>query len=252
MGAVVDVGAGAVRAWGDFDRGQYVGLVLIAVGTLVGAWLERRWSHRSTALLGAASGVLLAVAGADIVPHALEHAGEAGVPGWVVPVVAVATFVLLSAGRWTGRRGDRRGDPGRLACGGTAVALVLHRFVEGMTVVLLPSVAVVAALFVHSVSEGLALTALLEARGRRRLSPWLIAACVSPLVGGWVTEAVEVPEWVHVLLLALVAGVLLRGALTALTVAQRRQRTGELMGSPVLLALGSAVVVTATAVLVLR
>lgn len=248
MGAVVDVGAGAVLPWGEFDRDQYVGLVLIAVGTLAGAWLERRWSHRSAVLLGAASGALLAVAGADIVPHALEHASEAGVPGWVVLVVVVAAFALLSAERRTGRAGDR----GRLACGGTAVALVLHRFVEGMTVVLLPTVPVVAALFVHSVSEGLALTAVLEARGRRRLSPWLTAACVSPLVGGWVTEAVEVPEWVHVLLLALVAGVLLRGAVTALTVAQHRHHTGELAGPSVLLALGSAVVVTATAVLILR
>ncbi|GAP46198.1 hypothetical protein [Streptomyces azureus] len=248
MGAVVDAGAGAVLSWGEFDRAQYVGLVLITVGTLAGAWLGRRWSHRSTVLLGAASGVLLAVAGVDIVPHALEEAKEVGAPGWVVPVVVVATFALFSVGRWTGRQGE----PGRLTCGGMAVALVLHRFVEGMSVVLLPSVTVVAAIFVHSVSEGLALTAVLEARGRRRLTPWLIVACLSPLVGGWVTEAAHVPEWMHVLLLALVAGVLLRGALTALAVAQRRQVTGELAGSPVLLALGSAVVVTATAALVVR
>ncbi|WP_405817047.1 hypothetical protein OG241_20890 [Streptomyces sp. NBC_01390] len=248
MGAVADPGAAVVLSWGEFDRGQYVGLVLITVGTLAGAWLERRWSHRSTVLLGAASGALLAVAGADIVPHALEHAKEVGVPGWVVPIVVVATFVLLSVGRWRGRPGE----PGRLACGGMAVALVLHRFVEGMSVVLLPSVPVVAAIFVHSVSEGLALTAVLEARGQRRLSPWLVVGCLSPLVGGWVTEAAHPPEWVDVLLLALVAGVLLRGALTALAVAQHRQVTGELAGSSLFLALGSAIVVTATAVQIVR
>ncbi|KPC78173.1 hypothetical protein ADK82_32270 [Streptomyces sp. NRRL S-4] len=50
---------------GEFGLSQYQGLILVAVGTLVGTWLGRRRSHRSTMLLGAASGVLPAVAGAD-------------------------------------------------------------------------------------------------------------------------------------------------------------------------------------------
>ncbi|MFI7102606.1 hypothetical protein ACIBK8_24985 [Streptomyces sp. NPDC050161] len=248
-GAVVDAGARVALSWaGEFSLGQYLGLVLIAAGTLVGAWSGRRWSHRSTVLLGAASGVLLAVAGADIVPHAVHEADEAGLSRWVVPVTAVLVFALASAGRLL----RRRCEPGRLLSAGTAVALVLHRLVEGMTVVLLASVPVVAALVVHSVSEGLALTAVLDARGRRPLAPWLAAVCLSPLVGGWITLVVPVPEWVHVVLLAVVAGVLLRGAGTALALARRRRAGGELAGPPVLLALGSAAAVTVAAVLVLR
>ncbi|MGA4862215.1 hypothetical protein ACPB9J_06230 [Streptomyces lavendulocolor] len=248
MGAVVEAGAVSLLCAGEFDIDQYTGLILIVAGTLVGAWLGRRWPHRSTVLLGAASGVLLAVAGADIVPHAMHEAAHTGLSGWVVRAAVVLAFTLASAGRMRARRGD----PGRIACAGVAVGLVLHRFVEGVTVVLLPSVAVVAALFVHSVSEGLALTAVLDARGRRRVAPWLVALCLSPLVGGWITHAASVPEWVHVLLLALVAGVLLRGALTALEVARRRRLDGTSPGPPVLLALGSAVAVTTVASLVLR
>lgn len=248
VGAAVEAGERFALSWGEFSLGQYLGLVLIAAGTLVGAWSGRRWSHRSTVLLGAASGVLLAVAGADIVPHALHEAEEVGLSGWVVPVAAVSAFALASAGHSL----RKRGEPGRLASAGTAVALVLHRLVEGMTVALLASVPVVAALVVHSVSEGLALTAVLDSRGRRPLTPWLVAVCLSPLVGGWITLVAPVPEWVHVLLLSVVAGVLLRGASMALALARRRRAAGELAGPPVLLALGSAVVVTVAAVLVLR
>jgi zinc transporter ZupT len=234
--------------WGEFRPGQYLGLILIAVGTLVGAWLGHRWSHRSTTLLGAASGVLLAVAGADIVPHALHEAEEQGLAGWIVPVVAVAAFALALMGHAL----PGRGEQGRLLGAGTAVALVLHRLVEGMTVALLASLSVVAALTVHSVSEGLALAAVLDARGRRHLTPWLVAVCVSPLVGGWITAVAPVPEWTHALLLAVVAGVLLRSAVTALSLARRRHLAGELPPAPVLFALVSAAVVTTGAVLVLR
>ena len=189
----------------------------------------------------------MADARADIVPHALHEAEEQGLAGWIVPVV-VAAFALVPTGHL--RRG--RGEAGRLLGAGTAVALVLHRLVEGMTVALLASVPVVAALTVHSVSEGLALTAVLDARGRSPLAPWLVAVCVSPLVGGWITEVAPVPGWTHVLLLSAVAGVLLRNAATALALARRRHLTGELAGAPVLLVLGSAAVVTTAAVLVLR
>jgi ZIP family zinc transporter len=249
VGAVVEAGTRVALPWGrEFSLGQYLGLVLIAAGTLVGAWSGRRWSHRSTVLLGAASGVLLAVAGADIVPHAVHEANEVGLSRWVVPVTAVTAFALASAGRLL----RRRSGPGLLLSAGTAVALVLHRLVEGMTVALLASVPVVAALVVHSVSEGLALTVVLDARGRRPLTPWLVAVCLSPLVGGWITLVAPVPERVRVVLLAVVAGVLLRGAGTALALARRRRAAGELAGPPALLALGSAAAVTVAAVLVLR
>ncbi|MER7488054.1 hypothetical protein ABTY20_19520 [Streptomyces sp. NPDC126497] len=248
VGAVLEAGARGTLSWGGaFSPGQYLALLPIAAGTLVGAWSGRRWSHRSTTLLGAASGALLAVAGADVVPHALHEAHEAGLSPWVVPMAVGTAFALASAGRLL----RRRCAPGRLPSAWTAAALVLHRLVEGMTVALVASVPVVAALVVHSVSEGLALTAVLDARGRRPLTPWLVVVCLSPLVGGWITLAVPVPEWTHVVLLGAVAGVLLRGAGASLALARRRA-AAEPAGPPVLLALGSAAVVTVTAVLVLR
>ncbi|WP_158709630.1 hypothetical protein [Streptomyces sp. NRRL S-15] len=154
-------------------------------------------------LLGAASGVLPVVAGIDILPHALHEANAAGLGG--AGHRTDGSHACLG-----GTPDTQAGEPGRLVSAGPAVALVLHRLVEGMTVVLLASVPVVVALVVHSVSEGLVPTAVLDARSRRHLPPWLIAVCLSQLVCSWITEMAPAPEWVHALLLAAVAAVLLR------------------------------------------
>ncbi|MEV4440144.1 hypothetical protein AB0K09_14155 [Streptomyces sp. NPDC049577] len=221
----------------------YFGLVLIAAGTLAGAWSVRRWPHRRVALLPAACGVLLALAVVDLLPHAFDDAREAELPVWAAPAAVVAGCVVVPA---CGALLTRCGR-GRSHGPGVAAALVLHRVIEGMTVALLPSVPVVAALVVHSAGEGLALSALLEADGRRRLAPWLTVACVAPLAGGLATEVTPLPDGAHALLLATVAGVLLRGAGAALAPSARRE------GAPLtVLALGSAMAVTTVAVLALR
>lgn len=47
-----------------------VAVVLVAVATVVGAWLARRGSGRSALLLAAASGILLIMAVLDLLPDA--------------------------------------------------------------------------------------------------------------------------------------------------------------------------------------
>ncbi|GAA0425734.1 hypothetical protein Acor_54300 [Acrocarpospora corrugata] len=80
----------------------------------------------------------------------------------------------------------------------------------------------VSALFVHAGSEGLALAALLGARPRRYVAPWIGLACLSPVAGALITSALPVPAGLMPLLLAFVAGVLAQGAWVAVKVAYRR------------------------------
>ncbi|AJT63029.3 hypothetical protein T261_1343 [Streptomyces lydicus] len=234
----------------DFRPAAYAGLVLIVLGTLAGAWSVRRWPHRRGVMLPAAGGALLALAVFDLLPHALGDARETGLPLWMVPAGMAAGCIVVPV---CGSLLCRLGGGGQAYGMGTTVALVLHRAVEGMTVVLLPSVPVVAALVVHSAGEGLALTALLEARGRRRLAPWLTLACISPFLGGLATEAVPLPDGAHAVLMAVVAGVLLRGATAAVAVAHERQSAVYSPdGRLTVLALGSALAITSLTVVVLR
>lgn len=244
--AVMDLAVGPL----GFAPGAYAGLVLIALGTLAGAWSVRRWPHRGEVLLPAAGGVLLALAVFDLLPHALGEVQTSGMPAWTVPAGIAAGYVVVPAcGALLCRMGGRKQGHGL----GTATALVLHRAVEGMTLILLPSMPVITALVVHAAAEGLALTALLEARGRRRISLWLALACLSPLLGSLATQAVSLPDGAHALLMAVVAGVLLRGATGAAVLLRERYPAAHAWhGRLALMAMGSALAITVAAVVMLH
>lgn len=102
-------------------------VVLVAVATVVGAWLARRGSGRSALLLAAASGILLIIAVLDLLPDAWDEAHEAGVPLWAVPVTALASCGVMGAVVRIGCPCK----PGRAGGVGTASGLALHRFLEG-------------------------------------------------------------------------------------------------------------------------
>ncbi|WP_084516385.1 hypothetical protein [Microtetraspora niveoalba] len=220
---------------------------LIAVATVAGAWLARRGSGRSALPLAAASGVLLVIAALDLLPDAWAEAREAGVPPWAVPATVLVSWCVMDAVVRVGCPCE----PSRAGGIGTAAGLALHRFLEGATLALTASIVVVAALFVHAAGEGLALAALLGARPRRRLAPWIALACVSPVAGGFVMNALPVPAALMPLLLAFVAAVLAQGAWVALKVARRRaSHEGRRLRSPMALAMASAALVTALVVLI--
>ena len=203
-------------------------VVLVAVATVVGAWLARRGSGRSALLLAAASGILLIIAVLDLLPEAWDKAHEAGVPPWAVPVTALASYGVLGAVVHIGCPCE----PGRAGSIGATSGLALHRFLEGTTLALTASVAVMAALLVHAAGEGLALAALLGAQPGQRVAPWLGLACLSPVAGAFVTSALPIPVGIMPLLLAFVGGVLAQAAWVALRLAhQQRSAAGESSGS---------------------
>ncbi|WP_432030457.1 hypothetical protein [Streptomyces sp. 1222.5] len=233
--------------WQPPSTESLVAVLLVALATVVGAWSARRASGRSSLVLAAASGILLVVAVLHLLPDAWDEAPEVGVPQWAVPLAALASFWLMGAL-------TRIGCPcalGRAGGIGAAAGLALHRFLEGATLALTASVAVVAALLVHAAGEGLALAALLGTQPRRRMAPWIGLACVSPIVGAFVTSAAPIPDALMPCLLAVVAGVLAQAAWVALGLAHKqRPANRRVLGAPATTAMTIAVVLTAVVLLV--
>ncbi|MEV0692915.1 hypothetical protein [Streptomyces sp. NPDC050388] len=242
-GAHTDDGTG----WQLPSTGMLVAVVLVTVATAVGAWLARRGFGRPALLLAAASGILLIIAVLDLLPDAWDEAHEAGVPQWTVLLTALASYGVTGA---VVRMGCPC-EPGRAGGIGAASGLALHRFLEGATLALTASVAVVAALLVHAAGEGLALAALLGAQPRRRVAPWIGLACLSPVAGAFVTSALPIPDGLMPLLLAFVGGVLAQAARVALRIAhQQRPADRRVLGVPAVMVMPLAAVLTALVVLV--
>ncbi|MEV6317842.1 hypothetical protein [Streptomyces sp. NPDC051776] len=224
-----------------------VAVVLVSVATVVGAWLARRGAGRSAILLAGASGILLVIAILDLLPDAWADAHEAGVPQWAVPLSALASYGVMGAV-------VRFGCPceaSRAGGMGAASGLALHRFLEGATLTVTASVAVVSAILVHAVGEGLALAALLGVQPWRRVAPWIGLACLSPVAGAFVTSALPVPEGLMPLLLACACGILAQAAWVALRLAHRqRPAARRVLAVPIATAMTLAAGFTALVLLV--
>jgi zinc transporter ZupT len=156
------------------------GAGLVAAATVAGAWLARRRPGHREIWFGAAAGALLVIAGLHLLPDAWSAARAVRIWPGLVLVAAAAAFT--AAGLAT-RLGCACQEHQNQASGGsTAVALTVHRFLEGSAIVLAGSAAVAVALTMHAFGEGLATGALLGAQPRR-VAGWLTAMSVSPLFG---------------------------------------------------------------------
>ena len=220
------------------------GLVVVASATLAGAWLAGRRGGRRQVWFGAAAGALLAIAVLHLLPDAWSSARAAGIPTWVVPLVAVLAFVGTIV---VSRAGCACEVDRELACGtGTATALAAHRFLEGAALALTGPVTALA-LGVHAVGEGMAVGALLRDRRRRRMV-WLAIMCVSPVPGALAVAALPVLTVVEPFLLAVAAGVLAQAARISLRAAFPARRSGWRPAPAPALSLVVAASLTAVAV----
>jgi zinc transporter ZupT len=198
------------------------GAGVVAVATLAGAWLVRRPGDRQQVWFGAAAGVLLVIALMHLLPDAWAGARAAGVPTWLVPVVAVASFAVNIA---VSRAGCACAADEQHASGGSsAAALALHRFLEGAALAL-AGLVTAAALAVHAFGEGAAVGALLRAQPRR-LAAWLTVMCLGPAGGAVAADAIPALDIAEPLLLAIAAGVLAQAARISLHAAFRQAPSG--------------------------
>jgi zinc transporter ZupT len=108
------------------------GAGLVAVATVAGAWLVRRRPGQRQTWFAAAAGLLLIIAGLHLLPDAWKSAEEAGIWPPLVPMAAVAAAAAagLAARVGCGCREHRE----QVAGTGMAVALAIHRFLEGAAI----------------------------------------------------------------------------------------------------------------------
>ncbi|KAB8188480.1 hypothetical protein FH608_044430 [Nonomuraea phyllanthi] len=220
----------------------WAAVALVTLSTLAGALLARRNSARIGIWLAVASALMLVTALVDLLPDAWQEAKETGVPFWLVGLAGVFGFVVITyfTRKGCGHGHDDGAGGGRHAPGlhrrvkqavsaavyggvGTAAALSLHRMIEGATLALAASAVVIAALVIHSASEGLALTALLDL-ARTPSAPWLALSCLAPVAGVVLATAAPLPAQTVPVLLGMVTGVLLRTAVIGLTIVRDSRR----------------------------
>ncbi|MFN2536181.1 MAG: hypothetical protein ABR528_13180 [Pseudonocardiaceae bacterium] len=72
------------------------GVGVVAVATVAGAWVARRGGQHQDVWFGAAAGALLVIAVFHLLPDAWSDASDAGIPPWLVPLVALASFLLAA------------------------------------------------------------------------------------------------------------------------------------------------------------
>jgi ZIP family zinc transporter len=196
------------------------GVALVAAATLTGVWLGRRCFRLPRLSLAFAAMLLLVVVVADLLPDIWNDLSGTGLPWWPAAGALgggfLATDVLVRRGCGCGI-----GPAGGRA---TTAALSAHRAVEGAALAVAGSVAVIAALVLHAASEGFALAALLRGERRGRAAALLAITCLSPAAGAAVLSQVPLPAAAAPVLTSLVAGVLLRIALTAWQLRPAMQR----------------------------
>ncbi|HJT03417.1 MAG TPA: hypothetical protein VJ757_07295 [Pseudonocardiaceae bacterium] len=196
------------------------GVGVVAVATVVGAWLARRRGDQRDVWFGMAAGALLVIAVFHLLPDAWSGASDVGMPLWVVPAVAVVSFALATLLSRVGCACEA--DEVHVGGVGMAAALAVHRFLEGSALALTASITVTAALAVHALGEGLAVGALLGTRPRRMVG-WLAVMCLAPVLGAAVTGAIPVAAGVEPVLLAVAVGILAQACRISLRAAFSRR-----------------------------
>jgi zinc transporter ZupT len=188
---------------------------LVAAATVAGAWLAHR--GRREIWFAATAGVLLVIAGMHLLPDAWSGARAVRIWPGLVPIAAVAAFTAAALAARLGCACQQQRE--RASGAGMATALAIHRFLEGSAIALAGSAAVAAALAMHAFGEGLATGALLGTQSRRRVTAWLAAMSVSPVIGAAAAGVFPVPPAARPVLLAVAAGVVTQAARVSLRAA---------------------------------
>ncbi|MET8688855.1 ZIP family metal transporter [Streptomyces sp. NPDC004732] len=187
--------------------------VFVALGaflmTLVGGWTAQRVTDRRHLVLGLAGGLMLGVVGLDLLPEALDAAGEPvfGVPAALLLFVAgflVAHLVeRLLAGRQAAHGADEH-EGGRVPEVGltAAAAMVGHSVMDGVAIGAAFQVgggmgtAVALAVVAHDFADGFNTYTITSLYGnaRRKALAMLFADAAAPVVGAASTLLFTIPE----------------------------------------------------------
>ncbi|MEV7415123.1 ZIP family metal transporter [Streptomyces sp. NPDC089919] len=204
--------------------------VIVALGaflmTLAGGWTAQRVTDRRHLVLGLAGGLMLGVVGLDLLPEALEAAGDKvfGVPaalllfvgGFLVAHVVERLLAVRQAAHGAANgagghsHGHAHGDPGEAPHGGrvpqvgltAAAAMVGHSLMDGVALGAAFEVgggmgtAVALAVITHDFADGFNTYTLTSLYGnaRRKALMMLFADALAPVVGAASTLLFTLPE----------------------------------------------------------
>ncbi|WP_370411603.1 ZIP family metal transporter [Streptomyces fradiae] len=194
--------------------------VVVALGaflmTLFGGWVAGRVTDRRHLVLGLAGGLMLGVVGLDLLPEAMDAAGEAvfGVPQALLLFVGGFLFAhvverLLATRRASshgaengggdgGKPGERTPQVGLVA----AAAMVLHSLMDGIALGAAFQVSggmgatVALAVITHDFADGFNTYTLTSLYGndRRKAVAMLVADAVAPIAGAGLATLLTLPE----------------------------------------------------------
>ncbi|GHE83960.1 hypothetical protein GCM10018785_59810 [Streptomyces longispororuber] len=191
--------------------------VFVALGafvmTLVGGWTAGRVTDRRHLVLGLAGGLMLGVVGLDLLPEALEAAGEPvfGVPAALLLAVAGFLFAHVVERLLALRRAAPHGaDVAGGAAGArvpqvgltAAAAMVAHSVMDGVAIGAAFQVgggmgaAVAVAVIAHDFADGFNTYTITKLYGnaRRRAVAMLVADALAPVAGAASTLLFTLPE----------------------------------------------------------
>lgn len=186
-----------------------VGL-LTGSATLLGGGFVLRYNRAFDLLLGFSSGAVIGVALLDLLPEALDLAGERHTHLSITSAAAAGFLLYLAL--------DRSSDI--LAAGGAAhrhfapASLTLHSLLDGLGIGLAfhvspaAGIVVAAAVLAHDFVDGAnTVTFSLAAGGSTPVARgWLAADAIAPLVGIMIGSAVTLPSFPLAVLLGLFSG----------------------------------------------
>ncbi len=176
--------------------------------TLIGGWTAGHVTDRRHLVLGLAGGLMLGVVGLDLLPEALEAAGDEvfGVPAalllFVAGFLAAHLVERLLAARQAAHGAEE--NDGRTPQVGltAAAAMVGHSAMDGVAIGAAFQVgegmglAVALAVIAHDFADGFNTYTLTSVYGnaRRRAITMLVADAVAPVLGAASTLLVTIPE----------------------------------------------------------
>ncbi|WMX47683.1 ZIP family metal transporter [Streptomyces roseicoloratus] len=185
--------------------------VVVALGaflmTLFGGWTAQRVTDRRHLVLGLAGGLMLGVVGLDLLPEALEAAGEKvfGVPqalllfvgGFLLAHVVERLLAVRRAAHGAGA--DERAPQVGLTA---AAAMVLHSLMDGVALGAAfqvsggMGVTVALAVITHDFADGFNTYTITSLYGnaRRKAVAMLVADAVAPIAGAALATLFTLPE----------------------------------------------------------
>jgi zinc transporter ZupT len=188
-----------------------------ALSTLFGGWLGIRAHKHIHLLLGFGAGVLLGATFFDLLPEAIEAAGQRGWSSREILALTVAGFLIFYLGqRFLALQTCPSGncEANRRVGRMSAIGLIAHSTMDGASIAAATLISwriglvVAVGIIVHDITDGLN-TILLVTRGAsasKKDLAFLVADAVAPIVGGTLVVFSALPSHHLALILGVTSG----------------------------------------------